>query len=210
MKTITENVLNEMREELKKHISGHRLEHSFSVESEAHILATLFDLSEQATMKLRAAAILHDITKAIDTMGQISLCKEYGIPLTIDDISSPKVLHSISGAEMAKRLFPDYVDGEIYGMILNHTTGAAKMSLCEKLLYLADYIEPKRSFFDCLELRGFFYEADTLPTEKHLNKTLLLSFDMTLKVLLSEYQPIHPKTVSARNGIIEELNLKNK
>lgn len=208
MKIITEKVLDEMREELKKHIGDHRLAHSLSVESEAYMLATLFGLDEQTTLKLRAAAILHDVTKSIDTIGQISLCKEYGIALTLDDISSPKVLHSISGAEMAKRLFPDYVDGEIYGMILNHTTGAAKMTLCEKLLYLADYIEPKRTFFDCLELRGFFYEADTLPTEKHLNKTLLLSFDMTLKVLLNESQPIHPKTVSARNGIIEELNLK--
>lgn len=210
MKTITEAVLESMRNELKNHISGHRLEHSLSVESEAHLLATLFGFDEQATLKIRAAAILHDITKGIDALGQISLCKEYRIPLTLDDISSPKVLHSISGAEMAKRLFPDYIDDDIYQMIRSHTTGRVGMTISEKLLYLADYIEPKRAFFDCLELRGYFYEADCMPTEKHLNKTLLFSFDMTIKSLLTDNLPIHPRTVAVRNSILEELSFKNK
>ncbi len=210
MKKITDATLDAMRTELTRHLSGHRLEHSLAVENEAHLLATLFGLSEQDTFKLRCAAILHDVTKALDTMKQISLCKEYGISVSLDDIGSPKVLHSITGAEMAKRLFSDYVDSEIYSMIRSHTTGKVGMTVPEKLLYLADYIEPTRTFPDCVRLRGYFYESDSLPTEKHLNKTLLLSFDMTLNVLLSENQQIHPMTVLARNSIIDELNLKNK
>ena len=202
---INDKVLDAMRYELEKHISGKRLEHSMAVEFEAAALGTLFGMSEDDVNKLRAAAILHDITKGMDTVAQIDLCKEYGIELTMDDLKSPKVLHSITGAEMAKRLFPDYVDETIYLAIKNHTAGRVGMSIFEKLIYLADYIEATRTFSDCVRLREFFYESDTLPTAKHLNKTLLLSFDMTLRVLMTEGAYIHPRTVAARNGILAEL-----
>lgn len=207
---INESVLDDMRAELKKHISGHRLEHSLAVEQEAFALGMLFGMDEDALFKLRAAAILHDITKAVDTVGQIDLCDTHGVKLTLDDVKSPKVLHSMSGAAIARELFPDYVDDDVYNAILNHTTGRVGMSLYEKLIYLADYIEPTRTFPDCVKLRGYFYESDALPTEKHLNKTLLLSFDMTLNVLLNEKAHIHPRTVEARNGIINELSKTDK
>ncbi len=207
---INESVLDTMRAELAKHISGHRLEHSLAVEAEATALGILFEMSENEIFKLRAAAILHDITKALDTVTQIDLCQKRGIELSLDDLKSPKVLHSISGATIAKELFSEYVDDDIYRAILNHTTGAEKMSLYEKLIYLADYIEPTRTFADCVHLRGYFYESDALPTEKHLNKTLLLSFDKTLRVLLEEKQFIHPRTIQARNGILNELSRLDK
>ncbi len=207
---INDSILDDMRKELTNHISGHRLEHSLSVEQEAFALGMLFGMSEEQIYKLRAAAILHDITKALDTVSQIDACTQRGISLTLDDIKNPKVLHSISGASLARELFPDYVDDDVFSAILNHTTGRVGMSLCEKLIYLADYIEPTRTFPDCVQLRGYFYESDALPTEKHLNKTLLLSFDMTLNVLLREKAHIHPRTVEARNGIINELSRSDK
>ncbi len=203
---INEAVLDAMRTELAKHINGHRLEHSLAVEAEAAALGMLFKMSEDEIFKLRAAAILHDITKALDTVNQIDLCQKHGIELSMDDLKSPKVLHSISGAAIAREMFSEYVDDDIYNAILNHTTGAERMSLYDKLIYLADYIEPTRTFVDCVHLRGYFYESDALPTEKHLNKTLLLSFDKTLRVLLEEKQFIHPRTVKARNGILNELS----
>ncbi len=202
---ITEAVLKEMREVLSEHISGHRLEHSLSVEGEAQMLASLYGMSEEETMKLRAAAILHDVTKAKSTEEQLALCKEFGIELSEDDKRSPKVLHSVTGAEMARRLFPDYVDDEICDQIRYHTTGRKGMTLGEKLLYLADYIEPTRTYGECMHLRGLFYEADTLPTEKHLNKILLYSFDTTLRVLLEEKLYIHTRTVETRNGILADI-----
>ena len=207
---INEAVLNSMREELARHITGHRLEHSLAVEGEALVLGTLFGMKEDEIFKLRAAAILHDITKALKTVEQIDLCQKYNLELTMDDLKSPKVLHSISGAVVARELFPDYVDDYVYGAILNHTTGKVGMSLYEKLIYLADYIEPTRVFPDCVRLRGYFYESDSLPTEKHLNKTLLLSFDMTLTNLIKERSHIHPRTVQARNGIIDEISRLDK
>lgn len=203
---ITESVLDEMRNEITKRLNGNRLTHSLAVEQEAYALGTLFDFDDERLNALRAAAILHDITKALTVTEQIDACEKRGISLTLDDIKSPKVLHSITGASVARELFPEYVDDTIYNAILYHTTGKNGMSLFEKLIYLADYIEPTRTFSDCVELRSYFYESDTLPTEKHLNKTLLLSFDMTLRNLLEEKHYIHLRTAEARNGILNELS----
>ena len=176
---ITESVLLLLREELSKHIQGKRLEHSLSVEDEAAELGRLYGLTDESLMKLRAAAILHDITKGIGLDGQIDLCKKHGIPIRSDDMDSPKVFHSITGAEVAKSIFPDYVDEEIYSAIKYHTTGRRQMTLFEKLIYLADYIEKTRDFPDCIALREHFYSA--APTENHLNETLLISFNMTFR-----------------------------
>lgn len=200
---ITESVLSLFREELSKHIQGKRLEHSLSVEDEAAELGRLYGLTDESLLKLRASAILHDITKGIGLDGQIELCKKHGIPIRPDDMESPKVFHSITGAEVAKSIFPQYIDGEIYGAIKYHTTGKRQMTLFEKLIYLADYIEKTRNFSDCTELRKYFYSS--APTERHLNETLLISFDMTLKNLIEEGQSIHTDTVEARNDLIAIL-----
>ena len=203
---ITDEILALMRSELQNHISGKRLLHSLAVEEEAKALGELFGFSEEMMHKLRAAAILHDITKGKKTDEQLELCKKYSIPVTSDDLASPKVFHSITGAYVAKELFPDYVDDEIFSAIKYHTTGKAGMSLFEKLIYLADYIEKTRDFPDCVELRRYFYASE--PTIEHLNRTILLSFDMTVRNLLDEGYAIHNATVAARNSILAELTEK--
>ena len=83
------------------------------------------------------------------------------------------------------------------------TTGKAGMTLTEKLMYLADFIEPTRTFPDCVRLRGYFYSRIG-ENDKNavLDSTLILSFDMTVTELISSGQPIHPDTVAARNYLI--------
>jgi len=201
---ITENDLIFLRSELQKHIGGKRLAHSLAVEAEAMALGKLFGFSEEILLKLRCAAILHDITKAKNTEEQIRLCKEFGLPVSDDDIMSPKVFHSLTGAHVAAKLYPQYVDSEIFNAIKYHTTGRADMSLFEKLIYLADYIEETRDFPDCVELRRYFYSSK--PTKQHLDRTLLLSFDMTIRNLLDEGCAIHKATVEARNFLVASIN----
>lgn len=200
---LNENTLGFLRRELAKYISGKRLTHSYAVEDEAAALGKLFALSEDDLIKLRIAAILHDITKEKSTEDQITLCRKYGVTVTDDDIASPKVFHSVTGAYEARTLYPDIVDETIFNAIKYHTTGRAEMTLFEKLLYLADYIERTRTFSDCIKLREYFYSSP--PTTKHLNNTILLSYDMTVSNLLEEAQAIHVSTVLARNSIIKEI-----
>ena len=200
---INESTLDFLRTEITKYISGKRLSHSLAVEQEAKCLGQLFSLSESDIQRLRAAAILHDITKELTTDNQIRLCQKYGVPVSEDDLASPKIFHSVTGAYYAKEHYPEYVDEDIFNAILYHTTGRPEMTLSEKLIYLADYIEPTRTFDDCVKLRDYFYSEP--PSNLHLAKTMLMSFDMTIKNLIDENFTIHGATVKARNSILKEL-----
>ena len=202
---ITEKDLEFLRSELSKFISGKRLTHSLAVEKEAENLGKLFKMSASTVRKLRACAILHDITKEKSTAEQIALCDRFGYKVSIEDINSPKVFHSVTGAYLAKELYGNYVCKTVFNGIKYHTTGREKMSLFEKLIYLADYIEPTRTFEDCVKLREYFYSAKEFTLE-HLNSTLLLSYDMTIKNLLDENMCVHSATVKARNYLIFERN----
>ena len=205
--TISKNDIDFLRSELSKYISGKRLTHSLAVEEEAANLGKLFSLSAVTINKLRICAILHDITKEKNTDEQIALCHELGYKVKPEDICSPKVFHSITGALLAKKLYGALVCNTIFNGIKYHTTGREKMTLFEKLIYLADYIEPTRTFEDCVKLREFFYNTDKF-TEEHLNNTLILSYDMTINNLLDEGKCVHSATIKTRNSLICERNNK--
>ncbi len=199
---LNENSLIFLRGEIEKKMSKKRLLHTFAVEKEISTLGKLYGFDKNGITKLRVSALLHDITKEINIDGQISYCKQYGIKITKDDLKSPKLFHSLTGAHLARQLYPDIVDKTIFNAIRFHTSGKPNMSMFEKLLYLADYIEETRVFADCVTLRNFFYSSKEFTLE-HLDKTLLLSYDLTIKNLLDEVRPIHPKTIAARNSLIK-------
>ena len=155
---------------------------------------------------LRAAALLHDVTKEYSTDMQLKLCAEYDIELGEVDLYAPKTLHARTGAAVAAREYAELVTDEVVGCIKWHTTGRAEMTLCEKLVYLADYIDMSRKFDDCVKLREYFFSAEpeSMTAEQrlaHLDDTLLLSYDMTIEGLLEKKTPISPDTVAARNEI---------
>ena len=202
MTEINEAVLDGIRAVLPEHISGKRLLHTLSVEAEAEALGKVFSLPEAEIYKLRCAALLHDITKEKKLDGQIELCKRFGIPYTDEDVKSPKVFHAFTGAFLARELFPTLVDKVIFNGIKYHTTGRENMTLFEKIIYLADYIEPQRTFDDCVKLRELFYSVEK-PDAEHLDKVLLVSFDMTLRCLIEENAPMHSATVRARNFLVK-------
>ena len=83
------------------------------------------------------------------------------------------------------------------------------MTLYEKLIYLADYIDMSRTFEDCVKLRNYFLAAEPEKLSEserleHLNNTLILSFDMTLRILAEEGTPVSLDTMAARNQLIRE------
>lgn len=202
MTEINEAVLDEIRAVLPEYISGKRLLHTLSVEAEAEALGKAFGLSETEIYKLRCSALLHDLTKEKKLDAQIELCNRFGIPYTDEDVRSPKVFHAFTGAFLARELFPNLVDEVIFDGIKYHTTGRENMTLFEKIIYLADYIEPQRTFDDCVKLRELFYSVEK-PDAEHLDKVLLVSFDMTLRCLIEENAPMHSATVRARNFLVK-------
>ncbi len=184
-------------------MSGKRLAHTLAVAKECEALAKIFALSEDDAEKLKVAALLHDCTKELKGDDQVKLCEKFGIPYTREDVESPKVFHAMTGAATAEVEFG--ADADVVRAIRSHTTGSEDMSLLDKLLYLADYIEETRTWDDCVELRRVFYHAvksAKKPLGEILDDTLILSFDMTIRNLLEESACVHSQTIRSRNALV--------
>ena len=200
--------LDSIRNVVKEFEDEKRFLHTLGVEEEAQSLGEIF--MPDKIDKLRLAAILHDITKCFSNEKHLALCEEHNIELDMKHFTS-KLFHSKTGSEYAKKLLgSELVDSEVYNAILYHTTGRENMKLFEQIIYLADYIEPNRTFEDCVTLRKYFYESIKNATEDDekiniLNKTMLLSFDMTIKNLIEEGKKIDLETIKARNYFISLL-----
>ncbi len=138
-----------IKEKLQSALSVKRYIHTMGVAEQAIKLAEIYG-STQEKQKAEVAALLHDCAKDYPQELKMRLCKEYHIAL--DDILKKQkdLIHPFLGAEVAKR---EYLveDEDILNAIRYHTTGRKDMSLLEKIIFLADYIEPNRTPFDGLE-----------------------------------------------------------
>ena len=124
-----------------------RYEHTIGVVKVAELLALQYGVELQ---KAKIAALLHDCAKCIPFEEQLSLCEKYQVPLRVMEKANTELLHSKLGAVLAKEVY-DICDTDILESIKNHTTGRPKMSTLEKIIFVADYIEPGR------------YKAENLP-----------------------------------------------
>ncbi|MBQ8351009.1 MAG: bis(5'-nucleosyl)-tetraphosphatase (symmetrical) YqeK [Clostridia bacterium] len=208
---ITEKALDSLRKTLSGRIKEHRFLHTLGVEKEIVKLGKIY--LPQDILRLRAAALLHDVTKEYTTQEQLELCRRYHLPVTEVDRLSPKIFHARTAVGVIQDEFSAFADPVILDAIAKHTTGAREMSLFAKLLYLADYIEETRTFDDCVMLRQAFWEPIFALSQEerlaHLNRVLLRSFDMTIVSLLKEGCVIAPATIDSRNALIEEINKHN-
>ena len=207
MTKITEKMLDALRENVKGSMSQKRFVHTAAVEEMVARLCALY--CPEYTLQLRAAALLHDLTKELSTEAQEELCAAYDIPVDQAQRLSPKTYHAKTAAARIVRDYPQFANPIIVDAVRWHTTGHAGMSLTEKLLYLADYIDDSRTFSSCVLLRRYFFGAEPeLMTreerERHLRATLLLSYEHTLKDLLAEGAPIDEDTIRARNELLFE------
>ncbi len=207
MKEITEEMLDELRGQVMSAMSPKRFRHTACVEEMVARLCDLF--CPEYRMLMRAAALLHDVTKELSADEQEVLCHAYGLTVTDADRLSPKTFHARTAAAKIAVDFPQLADPLIIDAVRWHTTGHAGMTLTEKLLYLADYIDSSRTYPSCVILRRYFFGADPErmdPSERLalLRDTMILSYDMTMRDLLEEGLPIAPDTVQARNELLLE------
>jgi nicotinate-nucleotide adenylyltransferase len=205
---ITEEMLTKLRGELEGVMSPKRYRHTVEVERMAERLGALY-APDQIPL-LRAAALLHDITKEFSLQTQLQILKKFGIMTYYSDEISPKTLHARTAALLIPEQYPAFADPTVIEAVRWHTTGRAGMSICEKLVYLADYIDMSRTFPDCVALREMFWGADPASMdadarEAHLRKVLLSSYDRTVLALLEEGALISHETMLARNELVEQI-----
>ena len=137
----------------------------------------------------RRAALFHDCTKKINREQHLEICRQYGIVLDKEERREEKLLHAITGAAVARYVFG--VSSEIESAIRWHTTGKADMTTLEKIIYLADYIEPTRDFCDLTQLRALAFQD--------LDGAVLLGLDMAVKDLKERGVALHSNSVLARD-----------
>ena len=165
-----------------------RVPHVLGTEQEAIHLAGRWGADVE---KARRAALLHDCTKKLNLEEQLAVAERFQVPLDEMERREIKLLHAKTGAGIAEAVFG--TDREITEAIRWHTTGKGGMTLLEKVLYLADYIEPTRDFPGVEELRKRCYE--------NLDAGLLLGLEMTIREMEERGAPIHPKTLEARDAL---------
>ena len=200
-----ESDLIALRETVVAQMSPKRFTHTAAVEDMVVRLATLYCPEEIPA--LRAAALLHDVTKEYDIPTQIRLLQEAGEEVSPGDEFSHKTFHARTAALLIPERYPAFATETVISAVRWHTTGRDSMTLPEKLLYLADYIDDSRIFPDCVRLRSYFWGArpEAMSMEerlKHLRRTLIMSFDMTMRALINECAVISPDTSLARNELV--------
>ena len=175
----------EYEKKLKKYLDKDRYRHTLGVMYTAASLAMAHDCDmEQAQM----AGLLHDCAKCIPNKKKLKICKKQNIRISSVEKSNPFLLHAKLGAYIAKEKY-QIEDEEILSAIRWHTTGKEKMSELEKIVYIADYIEPNRRIIPGLvEIRGIVFQD--------IDRAVYLSAKNTIRYLSESGKAVDPMTVS--------------
>lgn len=180
-------------EKLNTMLKPKRLEHSINVAKCAIKLSEIYGYDKE---KAYLAGLVHDCAKYF-TKEQIDLYVEkYNIeldPLEVDNIA---LSHSIIGSFAIQDVF-NIQDMDIINAVRYHTTGRENMSILEKIIFMADMIEEGRNFPGVDHLRELSFN-------KQLDKALITSFNNTIKFVIDNDQLIHPRSVKARNYLMQE------
>lgn len=201
----------QLRERVTADMSPKRARHTLAVEQMAARLSVLY--CPEKEQMLRIASLLHDVTKEWSTERHAAFLKEHGITPTAMDLAAPKTLHAKTAALLIPEQYSEYADGEVISAVRYHTTGREDMTLCEQIVYLADYIDDSRTFPDCVTLRNAFWDAkpENMTQEQreaHLLRVLVQSFDMTIAGLIEDGAPVSADTFLARNSLILKLKIE--
>lgn len=209
---INEEALVELRERIASKMSGKRLAHTLAVEKMAVRIANIYCPDKRDA--LAVAALLHDITKEMSTEAHIAICERYGAEYTNENVAAPKTFHAITAAALIPYDYTEFNDPEIVRAVRYHTTGRAGMTLFEKIIYIADYIDETRTFPDCIALREMLWGADIESMSEaerllHLDRVILRSFDMTIKDLTEQGSVVNRDTLEAREYVSKKVNGEN-
>lgn len=164
--------MKKIKKYLKKHLSKDRYQHTLGVAYTATAMAMRYnpDITSRAFIdKARMAGMLHDCAKCMKNEKKIRICMENQIPCSEIELEQPCLLHGKVGAYLAKTKF-GITDEDILNAIIWHTTGRPNMSLLEKIIFIADYIEPRRQ---------------PIPDLDYIRQLAFIDIDQTMEKILS-------------------------
>ena len=165
-------------------VKPERVRHVLGCRDTAVALAKRYGAEE---IHAARAALLHDVTKALDPERQLALCREYGITLDSFSSENPKTLHALTGSLVAEHLFGEC--SAVVSAVRYHTTGKADMKLLEKIIYVADYMEPNRDFPGVEKLRALAYTD--------IDAALKLGLQMTINMLKEQGREVSSESMDA-------------
>ncbi|WAM32925.1 bis(5'-nucleosyl)-tetraphosphatase (symmetrical) YqeK [Caldicellulosiruptor morganii] len=182
--------IDAIKAKLKDLLDEQRFLHSLGTMEYAILLAQRFGEDIQKAM---VAGLVHDCAKCLDREELLNCAFKSGIVIDNIMINQPELLHGPAGSYLAKQLFKIY-DVEILNAIAYHTTGRENMTKLEKIIYVADLIEPSRKFKSVEILREKSFE--------NLDRAVVMAMDNTIKYVIEKGGLIHPSTIFARNQLI--------
>lgn len=186
-----------MQKKLKKYIDEMRFHHTMGVMYTAASLAMCYGEDME---RAQIAGLLHDCAKCIPNAKKLKICRQNNIPVSEIEQESPYLLHARLGAYIAKEKY-HIQDPEILSAIEYHTTGKAEMTLLEKIIFLADYIEPMRSKASNLpEIRKMAFQD--------IDRAVYITMHDTINYLRTEKSCLDNQTVIAYNYYKELVEKK--
>jgi len=178
------------KDRLKGMLNHKRYEHSLGVMNTAMQLATVHGAdAEQAAL----AGLLHDCARCIPEDRLVEMAREFDLSLHEVDLALPVLLHAPVGGRLARRDF-GVQDEAVLRAIAVHTLGDKYMTLLDKVLFIADKVEPGRHFQAVDKLRAL--------AKQDLDRALLSCYDMSINYALRLGDQVHPQMITARNKLI--------
>ncbi|UMZ72886.1 bis(5'-nucleosyl)-tetraphosphatase (symmetrical) YqeK [Natranaerofaba carboxydovora] len=175
---------------LKDLITKKRYEHSLRVVDTALRLAKGLDIDEE---RLTLAALIHDRGKELADDELVKISINNNRKLEIAEKINPVLLHGPVGAILIKSEW-GISDNEILRAVEYHTTACPNMSMLEKVVFLADCLEPERDYNEVRELRDV--------AQKDIERAFKLTLDYTIWYVIRKGLALHPVTVEARNYVM--------
>ncbi len=189
---------DQMCKRLKEMIDLQRYQHTLGVIDTALRLAEHYRVSVE---KAKIAALLHDCAKGLSKYHLLRRLK--GSDIVVDDVelSLEPLMHGPVGAIIAREEF-GIIDDEILRAIRYHTTGSVEMTLLDKIIFIADYIEPNRQCPGIDEVRQMAFID--------LDQAIILAAGRTIIYEINRHNPIHLRTVQMRNALLERVKRNDK
>ena len=183
--------IKEIETDLSNKLSKKRFIHTLGVVNSAKYLAQKYGANIE---NAHLAALLHDCAKEIPLLEMRDLVAN--LPCDQDMLHSGALLHGLAGMVLANTQY-GVTNPDILEAIRVHTTGKENMSKLDKIIFLADYIEPNRKFPGVNDIR--------LAAEQSLDAGVLCGFDMTIRHLIDRGDSIYPLTILSRNDLLRHM-----
>jgi predicted HD superfamily hydrolase involved in NAD metabolism len=177
---------------LYENLNESKLKHSLSVSETAVSLAVKYGENIE---KARISGLVHDCAKGMKDEDLIKVARSHEIQLDEVCLSNPSILHGLVASIIAKEEM-GIEDEDMLMAIRYHTTGRKNMSVLEKIIYIADYIEPLRTFDGVEGLRSL--------SNINLDETVVQSLENAIKYVISQNGLLHTDTIHARNYLLSK------